>query len=301
MAEHDGCLVLEFGGEAVCLEGRATRALLPALLPLLDGTRTLEEIVLVLGEPARAAIEAALVLLVENGVLGDGPPLARDVPAPFAAAARGGAAAWGGSAAAVRDRLARSAFAVAGAGATAAEVARLLRLSGAGAVASIGWDGPLDDVDVAVAAPAPGERPQLSDWNERLLETQTPWLQLLAFDGAFAAIGPLFVPRETCCYECYRRRRASNIDYPDEFWALERAPDRAPEAPPAVAAAAGLAVGFVLRWLLFSDPFVAGVLFALDLGHEPRLTPHVVYRVPRCPACSEVVRLAPPRPWAEAS
>ena len=99
----------------------------------------------------------------------------------------------------------------------------------------------------------------------------------------------------------YLRRRASNVGYPDEFWALERAPDRAPEAPATIAAVAGLAAGLALRWLLFEDPFVAGVLATLELGDETRLSQHAVYRVPRCAACSPAAAQAPPLPWAEAS
>jgi bacteriocin biosynthesis cyclodehydratase domain-containing protein len=299
VAAEPGRLVLEYGGEAVCLEGRATRALLPALLPLLDGTRTVEQVVAVLGDAARPAVEAALVLLAEHRLLTEGPPLATDVPAPFAAAAVAHAAGSARSPAGVRARLAEAAVAVVGSGGTAAEAARLLRLSGVGRVERAPWSG--SDAELAVVAPGPGERPLLPGWNEHALASGTAWLQVLAFDGAFAAIGPLYLPGETCCYECYLRRRASNVDYPDEFWALERTPDRASDAPATVAAVAGLAVGFALRWLLAEDPFVAGVMVALELGDETRLSRHHVYRVPRCTACSTVAGQAPPLPWAEAS
>jgi len=299
IADEPGRLVLEYGGEAVCLEGRATRALLPALLPLLDGTRTLDEIVAVLGAEARAGVESALALLAEHELLTNGPPLDTLVPVPFAAAAVAYAAASGLTPAVVRDRIAGAKVAVVGSGAAAAEIARLLRLSGVGRVEGGTWDSV--KAGLAVVAPGAGEQPLLSGWNARALVSGRPWLQVLAFDGAFAAIGPLYVPGETCCYECYLRRRASNVGYPDEFWALERAPDRAPEAPATIAAVAGLAAGLALRWLLFEDPFVAGVLATLELGDETRLSQHAVYRVPRCAACSPAAAQAPPLPWAEAS
>ena len=41
----EGKVVLEFGQRIVNLEGRAAERLLPALLPLLDGTRAVDEIV----------------------------------------------------------------------------------------------------------------------------------------------------------------------------------------------------------------------------------------------------------------
>lgn len=299
IAEDEGRLIFEFGGEAVCLEGQATRTLLPALLPLLDGTRTRAELAATLGEPARPAVEAALSLLAEQGLLTEGPPLDTAEPAPFLAAARAGASTGAASPATARSRLRAAEVGVLGSGATAAEIARLLRLSGVGRVAPVGWDEPFGGV--GVVAPGDGEGALVPALNERLLAAQTPWLQVLAFDGSFAAVGPLYVPGETCCYECYLRRRAANVDYPDEFWAVQRAPTRTVEDPATVAAVAGLAAGFLLRWLLFEDPFVAGVLFALELGHAPRLAQHVVYRVPRCPACSAAVRAAQPLPWAEAS
>jgi bacteriocin biosynthesis cyclodehydratase domain-containing protein len=298
VAGDEGRLVFEYGGEAVCFEGRATQALLPALLPLLDGTRTAREIVAVLGEAARPAVDAALALLDEHGLLTEGPPLDPDVPAPFAAAALGHAA-DGAAPAVVRDRLRAGVVDVVGSGPTAVEIVRLLRLSGVGRVEASGWDA--DGDRLAVVAPAAGERLLLPGWNERALANGRPWLQVLGFDGAFAAIGPLYVPGETCCYECYLRRRAANVDYPDEFWALERAPNRRAEAPACVAAVAGVAVGLALRWLIFDDPYVAGVLAALELGRELRLETHAVYRVPRCSACSETATLAPPLPWAQAS
>lgn len=295
-------IIFAHGGEAVTFEGRGAATLLPALLPLLDGTRTEEEIVAILGEPLRPAVEHALALLAEHGVLAEGPPLDPGLPAPFAAAALTHAASGGpeSSPAAVRAQLAGADVRVVGAGAAAAEIGRLLRLSGVGVVEPSPWDPPTDLAVFAVVAPDPHERDRLPAWNEAALAAGRPWLQVLPPDGSVTAIGPLFVPKETCCYECYRRRRAANLDYPDEFWALERSPGRQPVAPALTAAVAGLAATLALRWLLYCDPFAAGVLAMLELGATVGLRTHVVYRVPRCPACSEAATLAPPLPWAEA-
>lgn len=295
-------MVLEYGGEAVVLEGRAVAALLPALLPLLDGTRTAEEIAATLGEPARPAVERALELLGLHGLLTDGPPLPDVVPLPFAAAAlhHAGNDPAAPPPGATRQRLADATVAVVGAGAVAAEVARTLRLSGVGGVAHTGWAEAPGAAELAVVAPAPAERRALRAWNEAALRADVPWLQVLPHDGSFAAVGPLFVPGETCCHECYRRRRAANVDYPGEFWPLEEARGGLADAPAVVAAVAGLAALVTLRWLLFRDPFAAGVLLALELRETAGLTRHVVHRLPRCPACS-TVGPALPLPWAEAS
>jgi bacteriocin biosynthesis cyclodehydratase domain-containing protein len=303
LAAEDDRLVLEYGGEAVCFEGRAAQALLPALLPLLDGTRTIDEIVLVLGEPARPAVEHALELLADHRLLVAGPPLEPSLPLPLATSALFDKAVGNAGVSpreALRDLQARS-VAVVGTSPAAAEIARALRLSGIGDLTLRAWGETGSLPELAVAAPDPAELPRLAAWNEHALETRTPWLQVLPYNGRFSAIGPLFVPGETCCYECYRGRRASNVDYPDEFWALERS-ERGVQDPPALTTAiAGLASMLALRWLSFRDPWAAGVMSALELDESLRLAPHIVYRVPRCPACSGAARLAAPLPWAEAS
>src|SRR5439155_20400641 len=52
-------LLLEHAQVVVVLEGAAVRKLLPALLPLLDGTRTADDLVARLGAAARPAVELA--------------------------------------------------------------------------------------------------------------------------------------------------------------------------------------------------------------------------------------------------
>src|SRR5439155_11165523 len=72
-------LLLEYAQSLVVLEGAAVRTLLPALLPLLDGTRSVDDLAARLGPPARPAIEAALGLLADHGVVIDGPDAPPDV------------------------------------------------------------------------------------------------------------------------------------------------------------------------------------------------------------------------------
>src|SRR5207244_10446257 len=97
-------------------------------------------------------------------------------------------------------------------------------------------------------------RSLLRAWNRRLLETDTPWLQVLPYDGRFAAIGPLVLPGDTACNECYRRRRFANEDDPRAQAALDASPAAYPEAPALAAALAGLAVTVALDWIATGDP-----------------------------------------------
>jgi bacteriocin biosynthesis cyclodehydratase domain-containing protein len=279
---------LEYADAIVALAGAAARALVPRLAPLLDGTRTVEEVVAELDEPLA---EAAVRRLAAEGVILDGDAAAAGETASFCAVAT---AAPGGPAAAA-GRLRTASVELTGAGSAAAELARLLSASGAAVARGFGS---CPDASLAVVAPAPHELPSLREWNERLLERGTPWLQVLPHNGRFAAIGPLYVPGDTCCYECFRRRRAAALGAPPELDALERAPARYPDPPAVASAVAGVAAVLALAWLVDPEAVPAGTLYALELGATARLEGHRVYRAPRCPACSPSASLPSPLPWA---
>lgn len=293
-------LLLEHGGTVVVLEGGALRRLVPALLPLLDGTRELEEIVALLGAPARPAIERALALLAERGLLTEGPPL-DDVAEPFAATAESLAATRrdGGSPDEVRRRLRDARVAVAGGPRRAAALARELLRAGVGRVDRVGWEATsLDRThDVAVAAAGPDELVELGEWDRRRKDDGVAWLALPPFDGRLAPIGPLVVPGETACLACYRLRRAATSDCRDELRALQGSPSAARAASALESVVAGVAALALLRYLAGLDPTLPGSFYALDAGVPLSLSRHRVLRVPRCPACSEVETLAAPLPW----
>jgi bacteriocin biosynthesis cyclodehydratase domain-containing protein len=180
-------------------------------------------------------------------------------------------------------------------------VAGLLAASGVGAVSRLPWDDhpAADDpsaADLVVAAPSGEELPRLKRWNARAIATRSPWLQLLPFDGLIAAVGPLFVPVDTACHECYLLRRAANLS------SLEHRPGRVehglyPTAPALDAVVAGLAVGMALRWLALDDTLVPSVVLAVEHTPEASWSRHVLHRVPRCPACSRARGRTSLAPW----
>ncbi len=289
-------LVLEYGQRMVCFEGRAAGLLLPALLPLLDGTRTVDEIVRVLGEAARTAIENALATLSERGVLVDGPPLSSDVAVPvaetvsFLASRRPSMT----SPAEVAATLSERTVAIVGNAGSGVEAGRLLRCSG---VTIERADTVEPGTDLAICAPAPEELPLLGRWNRDALEFRRPWLQLLPFDGRYATVGPLYLPGDTACFECFRLRRAANLDGGDELSLVERAPATYPEAVSFAALLGGLATMVALDWLVAADHYLPAAFHAIELVPTIALTVHHVHRVPRCPECSELADVAPPLPW----
>jgi bacteriocin biosynthesis cyclodehydratase domain-containing protein len=296
VATVPGKVVLEHGQRILRLEGRATERLLPALLPLLDGRRTVDEIVEVLGPPVRPAVERALDLLAQHGVLEEGPPLPEDLPLPITGTAgllaslRPG----GPALADIAGSIASCSVAVAGDGIAGIEVARLLRAGGVnvhrGAAMEAGFD-------LTVCAPSGAELVRLEEWNAQALEIRAPWLQVLSFDGRYASVGPLYLPGDTCCYECFRLRREANLDGGAELSLLDTVPANYPAPPALNAVVGGLAALLVTGWLVHDDHYAPGAFYALELLPTPSLTVHHVYRVPRCRACSGLADVAAPLPW----
>ena len=290
LARLQGRFALEYGRVAIVLEGAATERLVPALLPLLDGRRTVPEIVARLGPSAEPAILSALEQLAEHRLLTEGPDDGGET-ASFLASTLDLAPAD----AAQRLRAVR--LGVVGDGALATEIAAALAVEEVDPPVVVGWDGPSASLDLVVVAPSPAELPRLEAWNELALEQGTRWLQVLPANGRFAALGPLFVPDETCCRTCFQLRQAASLEYRTELAELEATPAPFP-SPPAVTRAVGALAAFLaLRWAVGGDFHLAGAFYALELGFPLSLGLHRVYRVPRCPDCSGLEGAAPPSPW----
>ncbi len=291
-------VTLRFGKSLLELEGRAASTLLPELLPLLDGTRTVDEIVAALGAPIRPAIEHALALLDEHGLLTEAPARELHDGGRRSAELLAATDTRGRSPRELAQRLRESRVAIVGTARSAEEVARLLRLAGVAVVERTEWTEPLPAAtELALAAPHGDELSLLDAWNERMLDAAVPWLQLLPFDGALAAVGPLFLPGETACHRCYRLRRAAHLPRGGD----PLGPGHYPSAPALDAVQAGLTATVALRWLADAGGLDAGVLLALEAAPELTLTRHLVYRVPRCPACSPAQAQAVLSPWHEES
>jgi bacteriocin biosynthesis cyclodehydratase domain-containing protein len=298
LSAGDGKLVFEYADNALVFDGRATERFLPSLLALLDGTRTIDEIETQLGKPAAPAIDNALRLLAEKKLLTEGPPLGEEEVRPVSETLHFLTASFEGlSVTQTRAALEQSTVTVLGSGPVAAELHRILQLSSV-RVERCGWSTETDGgANLVVAAPSGAELRELGPWNRRALASSSPWLQLLPFDGRFAAVGPLFVPRETCCYECYRLRRLATSDYPTEAELLEDIPAPWPSPPALDATIAGLGGTIVMRWLVARDDLATGMLLSLEARPTLSLASHWVYRVPRCRACAAVSTTAAPLPW----
>ena len=211
-AREDDRLLLEYGDSLTVFEGRAATLLMPVLLPLLDGTRTVDDIVELTGPGTREAVENAVRVLDQHGLLTEGcteedlHPAVTDT-IDFLAATEVRSPAEIGSA------LASAAVAVAGSSWAAAEVARLLRISGVSSVERVHLSEPAIDAGMVIVVPSAAEVLELGTWNRRAIESGQVWMQLLPYNGRFVAVGPVYVPGETACYDCFLYRRLSLIGY----------------------------------------------------------------------------------------
>ena len=296
LVEDGSRVLIERGGTLVTLEGGAARALLPKLLPLLDGTRTQEELQATLGHAAAPAVDNALALLAEHQLLVDGPT---EEGHPTGAAAAFAAAVVGTRTPAAVDALDGACVAVVGSGSIARELARLLPLSGLPEVEILSLDQEPAAGSFVVAAPEHDEREALSSLNDSRLERRGSWLQVLPYDGRFVIAGPVFVPGTSACQRCFVTRRAAASGYDEDFDLVERTPRRASPPPPLVSIAAGLAVVLAVRWLATGDPTLPGRFYALEAGTVVGLRFDRLLRAPRCAACGPQAQ-AVPSPWFEA-
>jgi len=282
------------------LQGRAAETLLPRLLPLLDGTRTVEELIIELGSSVAPAIEQALSLLDEHQLLREGTHSRENGHGRTAAATYAAAVTRRTTEESATRALLDAHVAVLGSGRCAKTTASQLEEIGIGRVDLLA---PADEPAagaLVVAVPSARELPELERVNERALELGTAWLQVLPFDGRLTIVGPLYLPNASACRCCFVLRRGACSGYEDDFELVESQPSRALSPTPLTTMAAGLAANVVLRWMTAKDPTLPGRFYALESRTILRLSYEHVLRVPRCPACGPAAS-AVPSPWFEES
>ena len=150
---------------------------------------------------------------------------------------------------------------------------------------------------LAVVAPAAHQIGALPAWNRGAVAAQVPWLFASADFGTQGFAGPLFLPPETGCYECFARRRQSHSFLKDNFDNLDGGL-RAGDAPFFfIDLLAGLATSLSARWLVSSDPIIPGRCQVIDAGRICEVSTHLLYKVPRCTVCSAATSISPVAPW----
>jgi bacteriocin biosynthesis cyclodehydratase domain-containing protein len=153
------------------------------------------------------------------------------------------------------------------------------------------WMETLRGHDWVIAAQDCFEPEELAALNEAALSLSLPW-SLVCFDGYEGWVGPTFVPGQTACFSCFRRRLFAAAAEPAHVF---RDPSVKVHRVPSPWSA-GLETG---SWTsLIASMFALEVIaategrsFTLDnilVVHRPNMTfqRESVLRLPRCPDCS---------------
>ncbi len=181
-------------------------------------------------------------------------------------------------------RLSDALIAVAGDGALAAEIVRLLELNDVRTIRTTLETGVRSAVSLTIIADNNADPDRVIAANRLQLRERGPFIVAQLHAGEMMTVGPLVVPGETACFECLQLRRATLSEFgPDTVRLL--APMMGTVALPHITAlTAALTVQQSMRWIGSLDPRVPGRVvvsrpFAVDV------TEHLVLRVPGCPSC----------------
>ncbi len=134
--------------------------------------------------------------------------------------------------------------------------------------------------------------------NRALYEANVSWLPVFPFNGRFVQVGPLIVPPDSGCFECFVLRRQANVSYsPDLYDEVTRAGAKSSfDFSPLELASAATAAFVVHQWLAVRHPAMPGVSYLERADTWKRETHHLL-RVPRCPVCSAASERGIPAAW----
>jgi ribosomal protein S12 methylthiotransferase accessory factor len=130
--------------------------------------------------------------------------------------------------------------------------------------------------------------------NSWALAGRRPWMLVGAWNRRLL-VGPIFVPGETACYECYRKRLASHRAHLEAYQALEAcrlthspAVPREPVLPALCDIAAAHAALELFHFATRLSPArTVGRVLVYD-PVESETTVESILRIPWCPLCASI-------------
>lgn len=132
-------------------------------------------------------------------------------------------------------------------------------------------------------------RDEIAAINRKALRTGLPWM-LIKPVGSVIWIGPIFSADKSACWACLAERLRQNLPF-ESFAAVHGAPPAGSPHPAAFTLAStsqtafGLAATEILRWVVGQrDEVLAGTLVTIDLM-TTAMKKNTVVRLPRCPEC----------------
>lgn len=287
-------IVADGTGRFVVLQGNATKVLIPDLIRLMDGTRTIDELYSALDTVPEQDIRAAISALTHSGLVADSGETVNEVAEAnrdslsflerfisVANHARNGVEAY--------SRLQSSNIALISAGRSTERterLAKLLTLTGAGSVTCLAPEDrgqlhsnieklPANSLVVVLSfTPEDRQLGRLIDYCCEQLHLS--WLRIgLNESGTCFDIGPLFGAKRSACYTCFL---SAHCDSP-----------QLPAPPPLTTLDAEFWLGFVATEIVFlqtqiGDSFTPTRFrrYSSKGDHSQTLT---VFRMPGCPRC----------------
>jgi bacteriocin biosynthesis cyclodehydratase domain-containing protein len=304
VSAFDGDRVTFRNGDMVAvMQGEAVGRYVAPVASFLDGRHSVEEIALATDlkiEYVRGVIKK----LEDANLLIDGDGASSASPAFESAAVA--ASCWGQlvDIPTAAERLASSRVAIVGSDGVSWLVAR--QLVDMGLSCCVYRDATLSgdrlpeealDSDLVVLGPSVVQR-LAREVNEALYEARVPWLPVFPFNGRYTEVGPLIVPPDSGCFECFLLRRQSNVSYSTEVFESVASPGNkgALAHPPLDYASAATAAFIAYQWLAVRHPEMPGALYIERAGTWEREI-HRLLRVPRCPVCSVAAERGIPAGW----
>lgn len=170
------------------------------------------------------------------------------------------------------------------------EVAATSRMAPAGStvrpttVAELSTADADDEGIVVVWICEPNDR-HVAEWNRVAYHSRRPWLPISGFDGHVAVVGPLVVPPQTPCYECYRRRRAAHSVLDEGYLDYQSVSPFRLTTTAFTHTLAAIAVTQLEVAANWRSPHVPGAVQTVSLHEGFHVDTEYVMRVPRCASC----------------
>jgi oxazoline/thiazoline synthase len=131
--------------------------------------------------------------------------------------------------------------------------------------------------------------PQLEEFNQQALKSQSPWMLVNPF-GTITWIGPIFHPHQTGCWECLAQRLRDNQPI-QRFIQKHKQISLSPPLgflASTVQTALGMAATEVFKWIIQGEnQRLAGTLITYDTL-TLQSQDHIFVKRPQCPSCGEI-------------
>jgi len=285
--------------EVILIRGNAVAELIPALLLELDGSRPWSEVIHKLEHIASPeVIQACIEQLLEQGVLvevtAESEHVSEDEIAlfrffshpPFVPEQ-------------ILEEVQNASIGTFCEDRLEGKLIRSLRRHGFKQLKSLSYDlsnlqVQIEELNLLIVLTSQMQASTLDDINLACLKTGTPWLPVDLYSGPSCSLGPLVIPGNGPCYECYRSRLRSNLgvyaDAYDEFIEFQRLKRINVAHYGMLPAGIDIAFAFICLEALklvtqFQVPACLGHNVVVDLIHLD-VQRHRVLQIPRCPACS---------------